>query len=152
MRTNPEFIATHSDSCRADDRKVLVTAGMVQGWAPLYPHIRYEKPGDAGGAKVILATMTAGDAMSATQAGLGINGTLVMIGAAQSIQISPLVLSVRGHQRTRLGSTENGLISLLEGPDPGRYRSPNELHGGPSNEMGCSPPHLSPDRVLDRES
>ncbi len=45
-----------------------------------------------GGAKVILATVTNGDAMSAVQGGLGINGTLVVIGAAESLQISPLVL------------------------------------------------------------
>src|SRR5881394_3251732 len=45
-----------------------------------------------GGAKVILATVTNGDAMSAVQGGLGINGTLVVIGAAESMHISPLVL------------------------------------------------------------
>src|SRR2546427_3703646 len=45
-----------------------------------------------GGAKVILATVTNGDAMSAVQGGLAINGTLVVIGAAESLQISPLVL------------------------------------------------------------
>src|SRR5207253_3438226 len=43
-----------------------------------------------GGAKAILATVTSGDAMSAVQGGLGINGTLVVIGAAQSMQVSPL--------------------------------------------------------------
>src|SRR5215472_5686695 len=43
-----------------------------------------------GGAKVILATVTAGDAMSAVQGGLGLNGTLVVVGAADSIQVSPL--------------------------------------------------------------
>src|SRR5438552_7029445 len=45
-----------------------------------------------GGAKVILATVTNGDAMSAVQGGLGRNGTLVVIGAAESLQVSPLVL------------------------------------------------------------
>src|SRR6266545_6192369 len=45
-----------------------------------------------GGAKAILATVTAGEAMSAVQGGLGLNGTLVVIVAAQSLQISPLVL------------------------------------------------------------
>src|SRR5205823_5774030 len=45
-----------------------------------------------GGAKVILATVTNGDAMSAVQGGLAINGTLVVIGAAESLQVSPLVL------------------------------------------------------------
>ena len=37
-----------------------------------------------GGAKAILATVTDGDAMSAVLGGLGINGTLMAIGAAQS--------------------------------------------------------------------
>src|SRR5881296_3552227 len=45
-----------------------------------------------GGAKVILATVTAGEAMSAVQGGLDLNGTLVVIGAAPSLQVSPLLL------------------------------------------------------------
>jgi D-arabinose 1-dehydrogenase-like Zn-dependent alcohol dehydrogenase len=45
-----------------------------------------------GGAKVILATVTVGDAMSAVQGGLAVNGTLVVIGAAQSMEVSPLIL------------------------------------------------------------
>ena len=45
-----------------------------------------------GGAKVILATVTSGAAMSAVQGGLGINGTMLVIGAADSIQVSPLLL------------------------------------------------------------
>lgn len=55
-----------------------------------------------GGAKVILATVTAGDAMSAVEGGLGILGTLVVVGAANEMQVSPLWLlmgnrSVKGH-------------------------------------------------------
>jgi D-arabinose 1-dehydrogenase-like Zn-dependent alcohol dehydrogenase len=45
-----------------------------------------------GGAKVILATATSGEAMSAVQGGLAINGTLLIVGAAPSIQASPLWL------------------------------------------------------------
>lgn len=45
-----------------------------------------------GGARVILATVTAGDAMSAVQAGLAPKGTLMVIGAAPSMQVSPLLL------------------------------------------------------------
>jgi D-arabinose 1-dehydrogenase-like Zn-dependent alcohol dehydrogenase len=45
-----------------------------------------------GGAKVILATVTAGDAMSAVQGGLGANGTLIVVGAAPSMEISPIWL------------------------------------------------------------
>jgi D-arabinose 1-dehydrogenase-like Zn-dependent alcohol dehydrogenase len=81
-----------------------------------------------GGAKVILATVTAGDAMSATQGGLGINGTLVVIGAAQSMQISPLVLitgrrSVKGwYSGTAIDSQETLAFSVLSG-----VRSMNEV-------------------------
>src|SRR6202034_2038248 len=37
-----------------------------------------------GGAKVVLATVTNGDAMAAVQGGVGTNGTLLIVGAAAS--------------------------------------------------------------------
>jgi D-arabinose 1-dehydrogenase-like Zn-dependent alcohol dehydrogenase len=45
-----------------------------------------------GGAKVILATATSADAMAAVQGGLGINGTMLVIGVAPSFETSPLFL------------------------------------------------------------
>ncbi len=42
-----------------------------------------------GGARVILATVTSSEAMSAIQGGLGIGGTLVLIGVVPSMTISP---------------------------------------------------------------
>ena len=45
-----------------------------------------------GGAKVILATATSADAMNAVQGGLGVNGTMMIVGAADSIQVSPVAL------------------------------------------------------------
>lgn len=45
-----------------------------------------------GGAKAILATVTAGDAMTAAQGGLAVEGTLVVVGAAESLQASPMQL------------------------------------------------------------
>src|SRR5437588_1606829 len=45
-----------------------------------------------GGAKVILATATSGEAMSAVQGGLAVNGTLLVLGAAAMLQVSPLLL------------------------------------------------------------
>jgi D-arabinose 1-dehydrogenase-like Zn-dependent alcohol dehydrogenase len=51
-----------------------------------------------GGAKVVLATVTSGDAMSATLGGLGINGKLVILGAAaEPLQVPgiPLLLGRR---------------------------------------------------------
>jgi D-arabinose 1-dehydrogenase-like Zn-dependent alcohol dehydrogenase len=82
-----------------------------------------------GGAKVILATVTNGDAMSAVQGGLGLNGTLVVIGAAQSLQVSPLVLisgqrSVKGwYSGTAMDSQDTLAFSVLAG-----VRSMNEVY------------------------
>ena len=45
-----------------------------------------------GGAKVILATVTSGEAMSAAQAGLAVNGTLMIVGAPASMEVSPFLL------------------------------------------------------------
>jgi D-arabinose 1-dehydrogenase-like Zn-dependent alcohol dehydrogenase len=47
---------------------------------------------DLGGARVILATATSGEAMSAVQGGLSVKGTLVVIGAAPTMQVSPILL------------------------------------------------------------
>jgi D-arabinose 1-dehydrogenase-like Zn-dependent alcohol dehydrogenase len=45
-----------------------------------------------GGANAILATATSGEAMSAVHGGLAVNGTMMVIGAAESLQVSPLLL------------------------------------------------------------
>jgi D-arabinose 1-dehydrogenase-like Zn-dependent alcohol dehydrogenase len=82
-----------------------------------------------GGAKVILATVTNGDAMSAVQGGLGLNGTLLVIGAAESLQVSPLVLisgrrSVKGwYSGTAADSQDTLRFSVLAG-----VRSMNEVY------------------------
>src|SRR5258706_10196064 len=82
-----------------------------------------------GGAKVILATVTNGDAMSAVQGGLAINGTLVLIGAAESMQVSPLFLlsgrrSIKGWDSgTALDSQQTLAFSVLSG-----VRSMNEVY------------------------
>jgi D-arabinose 1-dehydrogenase-like Zn-dependent alcohol dehydrogenase len=81
-----------------------------------------------GGAKVILATVTNGDAMSAVLGGLGLNGTLMVVGAADPMQVSPLVLitgkrSVKGwYSGTAIDSRETLLFSVLTG-----VRSMNEV-------------------------
>jgi D-arabinose 1-dehydrogenase-like Zn-dependent alcohol dehydrogenase len=80
-----------------------------------------------GGAKVILATATSGDAMSAVQGGLAVNGTLLVVGAAESMQVSPLLLltgcrSVKGWysgtsidtQDTLAFSARSGVKSMNE--------------------------------------
>src|SRR5437764_4521161 len=50
-----------------------------------------------GGAKVILATATSGAAMSAVEGGLAVHGTLLIVGAAESMQLSliPLFMGCR---------------------------------------------------------
>src|SRR5262249_30770798 len=46
-----------------------------------------------GGAKVILATVTSAEAMSAVQGGVAVNGTLLLLGVpSESMQVSPIVL------------------------------------------------------------
>jgi D-arabinose 1-dehydrogenase-like Zn-dependent alcohol dehydrogenase len=45
-----------------------------------------------GGAKAILATATSSEAMSVVEGGLAVNGTLLLIGAVPSMQVSPLFL------------------------------------------------------------
>ena len=45
-----------------------------------------------GGAKVILATATSSQAMNAVQGGLGVEGTMLVIGAADALQVSPIFL------------------------------------------------------------
>jgi D-arabinose 1-dehydrogenase-like Zn-dependent alcohol dehydrogenase len=45
-----------------------------------------------GGASVVIATVTAGAAMSAVVGGLAVNGTLLVIGAPESLELSPVAL------------------------------------------------------------
>ena len=82
-----------------------------------------------GGAKVVLATVTVGDAMTATVGGLGIDGTLMLIGAAMSMQVSPLQLltkrsAVRGwYSGVAMDSQDTLDFSVLTG-----VRSMNEVY------------------------
>src|SRR5262249_56290666 len=81
-----------------------------------------------GGAKIILATVTDGAAMSATMGGLGNEGKLLVLGAAQSLEVSPLFLifgsrSVVGwYSGTSIDSQDTLAFSALTG-----VRSMNEV-------------------------
>jgi D-arabinose 1-dehydrogenase-like Zn-dependent alcohol dehydrogenase len=83
---------------------------------------------ELGGAKVILATVTAADAMAACLGGLGINGTMMIVGAAGAFPVSPLQLllkcqSVKGwYSGTSIDSQETLSFSVLTG-----VRSMNEV-------------------------
>jgi D-arabinose 1-dehydrogenase-like Zn-dependent alcohol dehydrogenase len=82
-----------------------------------------------GGARVILATATSGDAMSAVQGGLAINGTLLIVGAAESLHVNPLAMimgnrSVKGwYSGTSIDSQDTLAFSLRTG-----VRSMNEAY------------------------
>src|SRR3954469_14042339 len=77
-----------------------------------------------GGARVILATVTSGEAMSAVQGGVAVNGTLLIIGAAESMQVSPLALlmgcrSVKGwYSGTSIDSQDTLAFSVRAGVRP----------------------------------
>ena len=82
-----------------------------------------------GGARVILATATSGEAMSAVQGGVAVNGTLLIVGAAESMQVSPMSLlmgrrSVKGwYSGTAIDSQDTLMFSLRAG-----VRSMNETY------------------------
>jgi D-arabinose 1-dehydrogenase-like Zn-dependent alcohol dehydrogenase len=81
-----------------------------------------------GGAKVVLATVTDGPAMAAVQGGLGVKGTLMIVGAPQSLTISPLLMingsqNIRGwYSGTSIDSQDAMAFSVLQG-----VRSMNEV-------------------------
>src|SRR5216110_719619 len=74
-----------------------------------------------GGAKVIIATVTNGDAMAAVLGGLGPNGTLIVIGAAGPLSVNPLLLitgqrAVKGwYSGTSIDSQDTLKFSALNG-------------------------------------
>jgi D-arabinose 1-dehydrogenase-like Zn-dependent alcohol dehydrogenase len=81
-----------------------------------------------GGARVILATVTSGDAMSAVLGGLGVNGKLLVLGAPHSLEVSPFLLiagrrSVVGwYSGTSIDAQDTLSFSVLAG-----VRSMNEV-------------------------
>lgn len=81
-----------------------------------------------GGAKVILATVTAADAMAAVAGGIAVNGTMMLIGAVPTLQISPVQMllrqqSVKGwYSGTSIDSQDTLAFSVLSG-----VRSMNEV-------------------------
>ena len=82
-----------------------------------------------GGARAILATVTQGDAMTAALGGLAVNGTLLVIGAAPSLEANPLFLltgrrSLKGwYSGTSIDSQDTAEFSVRTG-----VRSMNEVY------------------------
>jgi D-arabinose 1-dehydrogenase-like Zn-dependent alcohol dehydrogenase len=77
-----------------------------------------------GGARAILATATSGEAMSAVQGGVAPNGTLLIVGAAESLTVSPMALllgnrSVKGwYSGTSIDSQDTLAFSMRAGVRP----------------------------------
>lgn len=82
-----------------------------------------------GGAKVVLATVTSGEAMKAVIGGLAVNGTFMILGAVPSLEVPPLQLlggrqSVKGwYSGTSIDSQHTLAFSVLSG-----VRSMNEVY------------------------
>ena len=82
-----------------------------------------------GGAKIVLATVTNGDAMAATLGGLAPNGSLLVLGAADAFKVSPMLLlsgkrSVKGwYSGTSIDSQDTLAFSVQTG-----VRSMNEVY------------------------
>jgi D-arabinose 1-dehydrogenase-like Zn-dependent alcohol dehydrogenase len=80
-----------------------------------------------GGARIVLATVTSGDAMSAIIGGLGIGGKLLVLGAGDSLTVAPFALiggerSIVGwYSGTSIDSQDTLEFSVLAG-----VRSMNE--------------------------
>jgi D-arabinose 1-dehydrogenase-like Zn-dependent alcohol dehydrogenase len=81
-----------------------------------------------GGAKAILATVTSAEAMDSVQGGLAVNGTLMVIGAVDSLSVNALQLllgrrSIKGwYAGTAIDSQQTLAFSALTG-----VRSMNEI-------------------------
>ena len=82
-----------------------------------------------GGAKAILATVTSGEAMAQIQGGLGVNGTLLVIGAVPSLNADTLFLlrgrrAIKGWYSGIAADSEDALaFSTLNG-----VKSMNEMY------------------------
>jgi D-arabinose 1-dehydrogenase-like Zn-dependent alcohol dehydrogenase len=81
-----------------------------------------------GGAKVILATVTSADAMKAALGGLGVGGTLMVVGAVPSLEVNSLQMLLRNqsvtgwYSGTSIDSQDTLGFSVLSG-----VRSMNEV-------------------------
>jgi len=82
-----------------------------------------------GGAKVILATVTSADAMKAVLGGLGVGGTLMIIGAVPSLEVNALQMLLRNqsvtgwYSGTAIDSEDTLNFSVLSG-----VQSMNEVY------------------------
>jgi D-arabinose 1-dehydrogenase-like Zn-dependent alcohol dehydrogenase len=115
-------------------RTVAIARGKEKGplarqlGASIYIDSQSQDPAEElnklGGARVILATVTSGEAMAAVQGGIAVNGTMLLIGAAGSMEVSPTALlmgnrSVKGwYSGTSIDSQDTLAFSVLAGVRP----------------------------------
>jgi D-arabinose 1-dehydrogenase-like Zn-dependent alcohol dehydrogenase len=113
---------------RGDDKASLAATLGAWSYIDNKAHDPAAELRKLGGAKVILATVTTGEAMAAVIGGLGVRGTLMIIGAAGSMQFSPLQLllgssSLKGwYSGTSIDSQDTLSFSVQSG-----VRSMNEV-------------------------
>lgn len=77
---------------RGQDKKELATKLGAAIYIDSQAHDAAAELLKLGGAKTILATVTEGKAMSAIAGGIGVNGTMLVIGAAGPMEVSPIQL------------------------------------------------------------
>jgi D-arabinose 1-dehydrogenase-like Zn-dependent alcohol dehydrogenase len=114
---------------RGKDKEPL--AKQLGAWR--YVDSKSEDPAVAlaalGGARVVLATVTNGEAMSATLGGLAAHGTLMVLGAPESLETGAFILiagkrAIQGwYSGTSIDSQDTLSFSVLTG-----VRSMNEVY------------------------
>lgn len=91
---------------RGGDKEPLARKLGARHYIDSQAHDPAAELGKLGGAKVVLATVTSGQAMGATLGGLGIDGKLIVLGAAfDPVEVSPLALIGR---RTSIAGWPSG--------------------------------------------
>jgi D-arabinose 1-dehydrogenase-like Zn-dependent alcohol dehydrogenase len=113
---------------RGKDKEPLARKLGAEGYIDSQSQDPAVELGKLGGAQVILATVTNGEAMAAVMGGLATNGALMVIGAAPSLTVSPGQmlggrLAVKGwYSGTSIDSEDTLAFSVLTG-----VRSMNEV-------------------------
>jgi D-arabinose 1-dehydrogenase-like Zn-dependent alcohol dehydrogenase len=113
---------------RGKDKEPLASKLGAEGYIDSQSQDPAVELGKLGGAQVILATVTNGEAMAAVMGGLATNGALMVIGAAPSLTVSPGQmlggrLAVKGwYSGTSIDSEDTLAFSVLTG-----VRSMNEV-------------------------
>ena len=124
----PRWVLRPSPSHAGEDKEPLARKLGAQHYIDSQAQDAAAELVKLGGARVILATVTNGEAMSAVLGGLGVSGKLIVLGAPESLEVSPFLLisgrrSVVGwYSGTSIDSQDTLAFSVLNG-----VRSMNEV-------------------------